>query len=105
MYSEAFYLIAQILIALGHAPLSQNFSDSLCRASFPGVDGGLWTIGVNGTSLTILGVPPYHAMLEWNGFPAGIISAQGGIVAAGEVANEDTFCAAARAYLEQVRLS
>ena len=42
-------------------------------------------------------VKPYHAFVEFNGFPAGSINPYGGIIAAGDAANEDSFIAAMRA--------
>ena len=42
-------------------------------------------------------VAPFHCYVEYNGFPAGLISPHDGIIAAGECANEDTFIAALKA--------
>lgn len=39
-------------------------------------------------------VPGYHIYVEYNGWPAGLIHPYGGILAAGEGANEKTFLAA-----------
>lgn len=36
-------------------------------------------------------IPPKHVGAWWNGFLAGIFSAHGGTIAAGALANEDTF--------------
>ena len=36
-------------------------------------------------------VPSFHAYIKYNGWPAGLIYPGGGIIAAGECANEDTF--------------
>jgi len=55
-----------------------------------------WFIAFNGhkenkltsTKVEVLGFTCY---VEFNGFPAGIIDPSGGIIAAGEIANEDTF--------------
>ncbi len=44
---------------------------------------GLWEISLDGANL--------QAKLKFNGWPAGIIDPRGGIIAAGGVANEDTF--------------
>lgn len=41
-------------------------------------------------------VPPYCAFVEFNGWPAGMLSAHGGAIAAGEIANEDALLAALR---------
>lgn len=60
-----------------------------------------WWIAVNGhdvpTPCSRGGepVPPWSAYIEFNGWPAGLISARdGGCLAAGELANEATFRAA-----------
>lgn len=42
-------------------------------------------------------VPAMSAVLEFNGWPAGIIDPFGGIIAAGAAANEDTLIAALKA--------
>ena len=54
---------------------------------------GLWEIALNGKEI--------QAAIKFNGWPAGIIDPQGGIIAAGDVANEDTFIAAIEADLGQ----
>ena len=42
-------------------------------------------------------VPPFSAFVEFNGWPAGIIDPAGGVLAAGDAANESTFIAALQA--------
>ena len=49
-----------------------------------------WQVRLNTTKETVDGVEPYKMVVLWNGCPAGIIDAAGGIIAAGEAANEDT---------------
>lgn len=44
---------------------------------------GKWEIALNGEKL--------QAEVKFNGWPAGIIDPCGGIIAAGEIANEDSF--------------
>lgn len=44
-------------------------------------------------------VEPFHCYLEFNGWPAGIINPYGGIIAAGDAANEDAFISAIQAEL------
>lgn len=39
-------------------------------------------------------IPPYSFYIEFNGWPAGIVGPGGGVVAAGELANEETLRAA-----------
>ena len=53
-----------------------------------------WTIAVNGhrepKMWNDIVIQPFHVYVEYNGFPAGIISSAGGIIAAGSLANEKT---------------
>ncbi|MCI0366684.1 MAG: hypothetical protein L0219_22705 [Phycisphaerales bacterium] len=44
-------------------------------------------------------VPPIHCVIEYNGWPAGLINPYEGIIAAGSGANEDSFIAALKAAL------
>jgi hypothetical protein len=55
-----------------------------------------WWIAVNGHREPVknsLGddVPPFEAYIQFNDWPAGLISPRGGIIAAGSCANENTF--------------
>jgi hypothetical protein len=61
-----------------------------------------WHIAVNGHDApmrdsTGFDVPPYHVSVHYNGFPAGVFGVAGGIIAAGDVANETTLIAAVEA--------
>jgi hypothetical protein len=61
-----------------------------------------WWVAVNGHAETTpcshgAEVAPYTAYLEYNGWPAGIVNPKGGIVAAGEAANEGTLLRALEA--------
>ena len=54
-----------------------------------------WLIKVNGHKETIDGIEPAWMMVWFNGWPAGSVHpVLGGVIAAGEIANEDTFIAA-----------
>ena len=54
-----------------------------------------WLIKVNGHRETIDRIQPYEMMIWFNGLPAGIVHPiRGGVIAAGELVNEDTFIAA-----------
>ena len=60
-----------------------------------------WTIWLNGHEQPRKGgprddieVPPYHCYIEFNGWPAGLVTPRGGTIAAGSAANEDSFIAA-----------
>ena len=61
-----------------------------------------WWMAVNGHREKIAcssgeKVPPFSAYVRFNGWPAGVIDPAGGIIAAGEVANEDAFIEALKA--------
>ena len=54
-----------------------------------------WLIKVNGHEEPINGIKPYEMMVWYNDWPAGIVHpVHGGVIAAGTLANEDTFIAA-----------
>jgi hypothetical protein len=58
-----------------------------------------WWVAVNGHDKPTLcstetSVPPFSIYVVFNGWPAGIIDAGGGCLAAGALANEETFLAA-----------
>lgn len=61
-----------------------------------------WTVWVNAhgdpqKTDTGATVPPYHIYVEYNGFPAGMLTPMGdGAICAGEAANEDAFIEAMR---------
>jgi len=98
--SVAMDYIAQLAIALGVAPIN----------TFEGcweyqVD-EQWWIACNahpepkGCSRGPK-VPPFHTYIEYNGWPAGLMTPYGGTIAAGEGANEDTLVAALAAAVEK----
>ena len=59
-----------------------------------------WTFWINGSQGPVASpkgegtLGRFEAYVEFNGWPAGILDPAGGVLAAGEVANEDTFRAA-----------
>lgn len=83
--SEAFMALAERCGREFGTPLPKQ----LLRIGNP--DRG-WAAMLNPTDAAIDGVEPFSAHLTWGGFPAGIIDPAGGVIAAGEAANEDTFC-------------
>lgn len=94
--SEAFVLLAELALAEGVADTPLGIWE---RAFDP------WHVSLNRDNIARknvrgLEVPPYSAMVTFNGWPAGIIDPRGGILAAGAAANEDTFIAAIK---EQLR--
>lgn len=98
---EAFTKLADLGCLVGAAPLSQ----------FPGcweyrID-ERWQVAVNGHTEPRKCshgpmVGPFECYVQYNGWPAGILTPCGGIIAAGECANEDTFIAAIEAAIARV---
>ena len=56
-----------------------------------------WSAYINPHSERVGEVPAFHTMIEWNGWPAGLLAPDGGVVAAGALANEDSLIAALEA--------
>lgn len=55
---------------------------------------GPWRVRWNGGKEEQEGIPPFHMVVYYNGFPAGVMNPGIGLLAAGAAANEDTFIAA-----------
>lgn len=96
---EAFSVIAELALKDG--------VDSLPVGEFWDREVGPWHISLNRDCDTRrnsdgMKVPAFSAALKFNGFPAGIIDPRGGIIAAGSLANEDTFIAAIKAEIERL---
>ena len=90
---QAFAKLCDLCIALDAAPANKHAG---CWEQQ--VD-PRWWIAFNGhpeAKKTSKGqdVDPFHCYVEYNGWPAGVFTPYGGIIAAGEGANEDTFIAA-----------
>ena len=89
-----FVAIAEFCLARGFKGLSKV--PGCCEVQ---VD-DRWFFAVNGhaepTTCAKTGqpIPPFSAYVEFNGWPAGLLDPAGGIICAGELANEDTFRAA-----------
>lgn len=63
---------------------------------------GGWTIECHGHPNQVIdGLGPFQFRLHWNGWPAGFITPVGGLIAAGALANEDTFIEAMNHELEE----
>lgn len=61
-----------------------------------------WTIRLNPHQETIDGIGPFEMAISFNGWPAGLIHpTQGGIIAVGSAANENTFIAAVDTAIER----
>ncbi len=83
--AEAYARVVQLALALGVRKAS----------ALPGlwehdVD-AQWRVKLNPHPEEREQIPGYHMLVEFNGWPAGLISPQGGTIAAGAVANEHTF--------------
>lgn len=90
--AEVFDLVAQLAVQQGHC----NVTDLVTIR----VD-DKWTVKVNGhRTETKEHIPPFHAAIEYNGFPAGLITPFGGSMVDHPNANESLLCEALRAALE-----
>lgn len=87
--SELFILLVDLALKRGHS----NIKDQLLTLT---VD-EQWSYTINGYGIERDKIPPYHASIVFNGWPAGIVGAHTGVIAAGEAANEDALIAALRA--------
>ena len=56
-----------------------------------------WSLRLNAHREPIDGVPPFHIAFSFNGWPAGLVTVNAGLIAAGEAANEGTLGEALRA--------
>ena len=50
-----------------------------------------WGVVLNASESDEPTLPQYSVAVSWGGFPAGVIDPNGGVIAAGSVANERTF--------------
>lgn len=105
--SEAFVLLAKLATKDGVKRLNE------LEGCWTRQIGEQWWAAVNGHQTTMkassrdgasAGTPfevePYHAYVEYNGWPAGDLTPLGGVIAAGDGANEDSFIAAIRKELD-----
>lgn len=94
--SEAFILIVQLATTLGARAIAE------LDGCWEHVVDDNWHIAINGhrepaKCSTGEDVPPFACYVQWNGWPAGLITPAGGTIAAGEAANEDTLIDALKA--------
>ena len=67
-----------------------------------------WWIAVNGHKAEVRcskggRVPSFECYVEFNGWPAGVIGLDGGLIAAGDEANEDALIAALQIAIQEAR--
>lgn len=67
-----------------------------------------WWVALNGHRVTTrcsvnVEVPPFSAYFQFNDWPAGIVNAGGGCIAAGDLANENTLIAAIEVAIEKAK--
>ena len=98
--SGAFFLIAELHIAQGRPPMN----GAVCEYT-----AGNWRLVVNGAGKETTHdgnrIPPFSCLAFWGDLPAGIFDPYGGIIAAGEAANERTLCEALRAEIEKAKVA
>ncbi len=63
-----------------------------------------WHITVNGHDAPFEGLGPFEMLVEFNGWPSGIVHpTRGGVIADGQAANEDAFIAALDAAIRRAQ--
>ena len=82
--TATFVLIAELAAAKGVQRISQLPGLWCCDVD------ERWRVEVNGHDEDIDSVPPYHARITYNGWPAGLASPYEGVTAAGKYANKDS---------------
>ena len=88
---EAWHLASLVLFNKAQSEGYDNLGE------YPGIveqEVGIWKLELHTGDDLIDDLPPFHVRLSFNGWPAGIIAAGGGIMAAGEAGNEDALIAA-----------
>jgi hypothetical protein len=104
--SEAFNAVVDLALSLGVRSIKD------LPACWEHQVDEYWFIAINGhnapkfarqTASGETEVPPFHCYIEFNGFPAGLITPYDGIIAAGSVANEDAFIAALKCATDKAR--
>jgi hypothetical protein len=103
-----FILIADLAEKQGAAPLNKHAGLWECRLD------SHWEIALNGHRETLewaqtsermgCDIPPFHCVVMFNGWLAGLFDAYGGTFAAGELANEQTFIEALEKAILQVEI-
>ena len=99
--SETFRLICELAIACGATGLAHR---ATCWERE--IDQH-WRVALNGTRAPLSParggppIPAFSALLEFNGWPAGVVDPRGGVIAAGDCANEASVIAALRGAIER----
>ena len=62
-----------------------------------------WQLELHAHHRVVDRLAPFVVRVSFNGWPAGIVGPDGGIVAGGEAANEDALIAALQKYLKPLR--
>jgi len=100
---EVFSLVMELALLVAKRPLPDHYEACWERE----VDDAWWVslnphprprLNSHGIS-----VPSYHLAIEWLGWPAGVVGPQGGEIAAGDLANEDTLIEALKAAISKAR--
>ena len=98
-FAKAVDLFTYELKLLGHEDLQ----------AYPGIFSvqvdDLWEIATHAQAGPIDRLPPYTIRIRFNGWPAGVLDAGGGVITAVAAANENTFIAALDAALAARSLS
>ena len=102
---EPMVLVARLCEAVGASPLTrwpngwEHQIDDEWRIIVNG--SGQWLRFKSDKEPLGVDIEPFGCYVEYNGWPAGMFNPVAGILAAGEAANEDTFCAAVEAAINR----
>lgn len=103
---DAYAWLLELATVLGAAPVTEH---AACwETTFTGVDGGEWFVALHAQTGKLIAcsrgskVPAFTFYIEWNGWPAGLIDPSGGVIAAGELANESTLIDAVKKQIASV---
>jgi len=97
---EAFAALAELCIALDAAPATKHercWEQQIDERWWIAFNGHKEPVGCSDGSM----VEPFHCYVKYCGWPAGVFAPWGGVIAAGEAANEEIFLAAVRARMPQ----
>ncbi|MFQ5539217.1 MAG: hypothetical protein ACE5FB_02365 [Candidatus Binatia bacterium] len=89
-----FYAVSKLCEVLGESPIRDKVWTHKLDDH--------WLIKINGFPEPKEGIPAFHMMVDFNGFPAGCVSPFEGSFAAGAVANEDSFIEAVEKKLKSL---
>lgn len=90
--SEAFFLLASLAATKFPTPMTTFMEYAIDEN---------WRVQFNAARESVDGLQPFSARVFWCDWPAGVIDAGGGVIAAGSAANENSLIEALKAALAE----